>query len=1039
MTDKFAGISLAVDVSQIDRAVKSLNEFKQANDNAAGGMRNFVDAENIAKQKARDAAREIQSQRESYDDLRKSIDPTISRMKQLSDASKALDKSWSKGLVPDDEFFRLGAVIESQSNALKLLQRNLTEEGRAATAEAKQKEASIQAGNKFIDSLKQQAAQVGKTKEEILQMNATKLGVGDQSAGIIKQISEMKQLQQATREEAAAKAASARDQKSFIASLQAQADAIGKTRTELLEARAAQLGVSSQAAPLIAQLKSQANGMKLAGITAGQYGQAMRMLPAQITDVATSLAGGMPIWLVAIQQGGQIKDSFGGLGNTFKVLTSFISGTVVAVGTLVAVLATMGLAAYQAYQQQRELNSALILTGRYSAQTTAQINEMASGISSGSNATIGMIRGIATELVKSGKYTKDQIALITKATAEWSTVTGQSSDEITGYFEKIYKDPVKGLAELNEQFNFLDKGQLTYIKRLQDTKGKTEAVDAATKLFADTMETRLGEIADSATPLDKMWTDIKKWAGDAWDTVGNRTLAALNFITDIVAQIVDQVRLVLGQGDQMIAEFAVSAGETIGKIPGFKNLFGGAIEDQKKFVADTKKQNEELLKIINERSARLAKGETGYLQTNDQTKGTTGKSSATKDAVAEEAKNLAKKNKEQKVTVDQGDRILDQHNADIIALQSQLKVLKEHSSVNDKISQQRKTLWNDEAKFAVLEEAQKTRSLTKDEKSLLANKDKILQLSEQKAQIGDQIVAQEQLNKRQDESLQYVLKMNAAMNTTKATAGLGDREADRFAKEQQMQADWIAKGGSLTDAAYLKMKEASDNYYAAEDAKRSDWLSGASNAFQNFGDMATNVYQNIGQVVTAGLDGLSSTLTTFLTTGKASFKDFATSIISMIVKMIIQMAIFNAISGALGGASVSSSNNAFSSGSYGGLGFANGGYTGDGGKYEPAGVVHKGEFVFTKEATQRIGTNSLNKMMRGYANGGQVGGSSFGGGAGSSQGSQFSFGDINVDVNNGSDPKGMETGIRAIFEEMIQRACSQGGAVFNYVNSKSGG
>ena len=77
--------------------------------------------------------------------------------------------------------------------------------------------------------------------------------------------------------------------------------------------------------------------------------------------------------------------------------------------------------------------------------------------------------------------------------------------------------------------------------------------------------------------------------------------------------------------------------------------------------------------------------------------------------------------------------------------------------------------------------------------------------------------------------------------------------------------------------------------------------------------------------------------------------------------------------------------------------------------------------------------------MRGYANGGQVGGSSFGGGAGSSQGSQFSFGDINVDVNNGSDPKGMETGIRAIFEEMIQRACSQGGAVFNYVNSKSGG
>ena len=35
-------------------------------------------------------------------------------------------------------------------------------------------------------------------------------------------------------------------------------------------------------------------------------------------------------------------------------------------------------------------------------------------------------------------------------------------------------------------------------------------------------------------------------------------------------------------------------------------------------------------------------------------------------------------------------------------------------------------------------------------------------------------------------------------------------------------------------------------------------------------------------------------------------------------------------------------------------GFASGGYTGDGGKYEPAGIVHKGEFVMTKEQTQRF-------------------------------------------------------------------------------------
>ncbi len=39
----------------------------------------------------------------------------------------------------------------------------------------------------------------------------------------------------------------------------------------------------------------------------------MRMLPAQFTDVATQLAGGQSPWLILLQQGGQVKDSFGGL------------------------------------------------------------------------------------------------------------------------------------------------------------------------------------------------------------------------------------------------------------------------------------------------------------------------------------------------------------------------------------------------------------------------------------------------------------------------------------------------------------------------------------------------------------------------------------------------------------------------------------------------------------------------------------------------------------------------------------------------------
>jgi lambda family phage tail tape measure protein len=58
-------------------------------------------------------------------------------------------------------------------------------------------------------------------------------------------------------------------------------------------------------------------------------------------------------------------------------------------------------------------------------------------------------------------------------------------------------------------------------------------------------------------------------------------------------------------------------------------------------------------------------------------------------------------------------------------------------------------------------------------------------------------------------------------------------------------------------------------------------------------------------------------------------------------------------------------------------GFAEGGYTGDGGKHETAGVVHRGEFVFSAAAVDRIGVDNLGALHSGAAmagGGGRSGG-----------------------------------------------------------------
>lgn len=988
MADKVAGLTFGVDVSQVDRAVRSLAELKNQSQQTGAGLQSLADAEKRATAQTEEMNRALQNQKKTtekaktnFNNIAGAIDPTIAKMANLRRASEELDKAWQLGLVPDKEFFRLGAVIESTTNKLRQQQLALTEEGRAAIAEAEAKQKATNAGRDFVASLKQQA------------------------------------------------------------------DSIGKTRAELLEMKAAQLGVSTEAAPFInalkqqeQALKKQQNAMGLAGISAGQYKMAMRQLPAQITDVVTSLASGMPLWLVAIQQGGQIKDSFGGIGNTFKVLLSYINPLTVGAVALGVALAAIAKAGYDSWKSQRDLANALVLTGGYAATTTGQITSLTDEINKTSSATVGSIQAIATSLAQSGKYSINQIKAITKTTAEWAAQTGESEKTITGYFDSIAKDPVKGLAELNDQFNFLKEGQLTYIESLRKTKGETAAAEAATKLFADTMDKRLKDIADSATPLETMWTDIKKWAADSWKWVGDHTVGALNLIVDTVSSIINVIRKLIADGDAMIAQFIVDAGRQLQKVPGMGDFGNDFLAQQEQLIKDSKAKSAELAKTIAEQQARIAKGEMGYIDAAKNKNVSGGYSSATKDKVNQEEKDILKNRNARKEQVDAGVKIDEQYQSELLSLQAQLKVLQQHKGLDDKISQQRKDYFTTVAKFQVLEEASAKRKLTQSEKQMLANKQSIIAMAEQKAIVGDQIVRQQRLNALLDKSVKYQNQMAEKTKALQDTAGMGSKQQERYRANAQMAADWKNNGGSLDDAQFKQMQAASEQFYAQQDAQMLDWKAGFTHAWADIGNEVNDVYSNIGSITQNAFNGMATVLTDFVMTGKASFSDFARSVISDITSMLIKMALFNAMSAAFGGGGTFSFASMFSKG------FANGGYTGNGGKYEPKGVVHGGEFVFTKEATSRLGPENLYRLMRGYASGGLVGsngssgsGVTNGGNVAASAAMVFSMGDVNITMGSGQDSKGLEQGVRQIVNDMFTEALSQNGRIAKYVNEKTRG
>lgn len=988
MADKVAGLTFGVDVSQVDRAVRSLAELKNQSQQTGAGLQSLADAEKRATAQTEEMNRALQNQKKTtekaktnFNNIAGAIDPTIAKMANLRKASEELDKAWQLGLVPDKEFFRLGAVIESTTNKLRQQQLALTEEGRAAIAEAEAKQKATNAGRDFVASLKQQA------------------------------------------------------------------DSIGKTRAELLEMKAAQLGVSTEAAPFInalkqqeQALKKQQNAMGLAGISAGQYKMAMRQLPMQITDVVTSLASGMPVWLVAVQQGGQIKDSFGGIGNTFKVLLSYINPLTVGAVALGVALAAIAKAGYDSWKSQRDLANALVLTGGYAATTTGQITSLTDEINKTSSATVGSIQAIATSLAQSGKYSINQIKAITKTTAEWAAQTGESEKTITGYFDSIAKDPVKGLAELNDQFNFLKEGQLTYIESLRKTKGETAAAEAATKLFADTMDKRLKDIADSATPLETMWTDIKKWAADSWKWVGDHTVGALNLIVDTVSSIINVIRKMIADGDAMIAQFIVDAGRQLQKVPGMGDFGNDFLAQQEQLIKDSKAKSAELAKTIAEQQARIAKGEMGYIDAAKNKNVSGSYSSATKDKVNQEEKDILKNRNARKDQVDAGVKIDEQYQSELLSLQAQLKVLQQHKGLDDKISQQRKDYFTTVAKFQVLEEASAKRKLTQSEKQMLANKQSIIAMAEQKAIVGDQIVRQQRLNALLDKSVKYQNQMAEKTKALQDTAGMGSKQQERYRANAQMAADWKNNGGSLDDAQFKQMQAASEQFYAQQDAQMLDWKAGFTHAWADIGNEVNDVYSNIGSITQNAFNGMATVLTDFVMTGKASFSDFARSVISDITSMLIKMALFNAMSAAFGGGGTFSFASMFSKG------FANGGYTGNGGKYEPKGVVHGGEFVFTKEATSRLGPENLYRLMRGYASGGLVGsngssgsGVTNGGNVAASAAMVFSMGDVNITMGSGQDSKGLEQGVRQIVNDMFTEALSQNGRIAKYVNEKTRG
>ncbi|MFT0594143.1 phage tail length tape measure family protein [Klebsiella michiganensis] len=330
----------------------------------------------------------------------------------------------------------------------------------------------------------------------------------------------------AAREAAQAEAQAAATKEQFINRLREQAETMNLTTAELLQYKAAQLGISAEAAPFIQKITDQNAAMSKGGISAGQYAQAMRYLPMQITDVVTSLASGMPVWMVAIQQGGQIKDSFGGIGNTFKALTTLITPARIAMGGLVGIVAAAGIAAVSAMNDQDEFNRSIQKTGNYAGVTSGELEQMAQQ-GGQLRGNYSQVRDILNGLVSSGRFTSETLTSVAQAATLMAELSGQSADEVVSSFLKMNDGVTSWAANTTQQYHFLDLETYQRIQSLEDQGRKEEAIEVASQAFKKASEERLRTMEQQLNRAARAWNNVKIAAAGAWESFKDKAGGAL--------------------------------------------------------------------------------------------------------------------------------------------------------------------------------------------------------------------------------------------------------------------------------------------------------------------------------------------------------------------------------------------------------------------------------------------------------------------------------------------------------------------------------
>lgn len=363
----------------------------------------------------------------------------------------------------------------------------------------------------------------------------------------------VEQLATTTKATAKASQATAQADKAATATSKQRAAAAKETAAALraqAEAEKKALAEANKAAEAAAkEARKQANMRK----------QADRMLPAQMTDITVGLATGQSPLMVALQQGGQLKDMYGGVAPAIAAVTkatlALVNPTTVALGAVAA----LGTAWYQGAKESEAFTAAILMNGNAAGTTASQLTSTSQAVGRVTGSYSLAIEA-TRELAATGRVANAQLSLAAQATVGMAQVGAAAVGDMTAKFAELGKSPVEASRKLNEQYHYLTASVYEQIKALEEQGRKEDAAALAQRTYAQAMTDRVAEAKAQLNALGRAFHWVGEQAGGMWNAMKN----------------IGRVRPLADQLAEAQKEYAtlVTAANNSAKIAGFFGIQG---------------------------------------------------------------------------------------------------------------------------------------------------------------------------------------------------------------------------------------------------------------------------------------------------------------------------------------------------------------------------------------------------------------------------------------------------------------------------------